>query len=603
MNSPFKFLDSFDKNDKDIFFGRERETEELYQKIFESKILLVYGVSGTGKSSLIHCGLANKFEDSDWLPINVRRVSNINKSLISSIQSLATEKVDESKSLKKQLQSLYLDHFKPIYLIFDQFEELFIFGTEDEKKEFIKSVKKIAESELQVKFLFVIREEYLASITEFEREIPEFLENRIRIEKMRRQNAEECINGPCKVHKIEVEEGFAKSLLDKLSPDSSDIELTYLQVYLDKVFRISDKQHFHLNLLEQIGNVSDLLGDFLEEQIAQLDKPEDALAILKSFVSNKGTKRPATREEIVSYATSLGRKIDAVETDQLIQSFVGLRILRDKDDNNRYELRHDALAAKIFEKISGDEKELMEVRQFVENAYEVFQNRNILLSSDDVRYLSEYESRITLRDELNEFVSNSKKEHKARKRSLRRVTIISAFAFVAMISFLIYLGNDKINTDWSGTTALEAITVFDNPYDQFARATHAYLLADTKEAHLALMSTFQIILAQPGGRDSIKAMGIELPDFVQRSFPAEIIQTGFTGKSNNIYCFTNDSLLNVFDSNGKTILQKKMQYALPISVWFSDTEQHFAVLSSDSLLSLYSIQGELKTQISAVYTR
>ncbi|PLX01047.1 MAG: ATP-binding protein, partial [Marinilabiliales bacterium] len=47
MNSPFKFLDSFDKNDKDIFFGRERETEELYQKIFESKILLVYGISGT----------------------------------------------------------------------------------------------------------------------------------------------------------------------------------------------------------------------------------------------------------------------------------------------------------------------------------------------------------------------------------------------------------------------------------------------------------------------------------------------------------------------------------------------------------------------------
>ena len=70
MISPFKFLDSYTKDDRAIFFGRERETEELYQKVFESKILLVYGVSGTGKSSLIHCGLAGKFSDIDRLSVD-----------------------------------------------------------------------------------------------------------------------------------------------------------------------------------------------------------------------------------------------------------------------------------------------------------------------------------------------------------------------------------------------------------------------------------------------------------------------------------------------------------------------------------------------------
>ena len=77
MNSPFKFLDSYTKDDRDIFFGRDREIEELYQRVFESKILLVYGVSGTGKSSLIHCGLANKFQETDWLPLVIRRGGNI----------------------------------------------------------------------------------------------------------------------------------------------------------------------------------------------------------------------------------------------------------------------------------------------------------------------------------------------------------------------------------------------------------------------------------------------------------------------------------------------------------------------------------------------
>lgn len=43
--SPFKFQEAYTKEDRDIFFGRDHEIEELYQRVFESKILLVCGVS------------------------------------------------------------------------------------------------------------------------------------------------------------------------------------------------------------------------------------------------------------------------------------------------------------------------------------------------------------------------------------------------------------------------------------------------------------------------------------------------------------------------------------------------------------------------------
>jgi len=99
--SPFKFLDAYTKEDKDIFFGRDSETEELYQKVFDSKLLLVCGVSGTGKSSLIQCGLANKFEDSDWLPINIRRGSDINSSLRSAISNTEITKTKEDLPILK----------------------------------------------------------------------------------------------------------------------------------------------------------------------------------------------------------------------------------------------------------------------------------------------------------------------------------------------------------------------------------------------------------------------------------------------------------------------------------------------------------------------
>src|SRR6478609_923405 len=77
---PFKFLDAYDKEDTDIFFGRDEEIEILYEMVFQSPILLVYGASGTGKTSLIQCGLASKFQSHDWLALPIRRGTNINAS-------------------------------------------------------------------------------------------------------------------------------------------------------------------------------------------------------------------------------------------------------------------------------------------------------------------------------------------------------------------------------------------------------------------------------------------------------------------------------------------------------------------------------------------
>jgi hypothetical protein len=380
MNSPFKFLDSYTKDDRDIFFGRDHEIEELYHRVFESKIMLVYGVSGTGKSSLIQCGLANKFSETDWLPIAVRRGGNIIESMAAGINSVSITPqpsgLQTPQVFKKMVRSLYLDHYKPIFFIFDQFEELFIFGDREERKAFISIVKLLTESELQCRFIFVMREEYMAGITEFERVVPSIFQNRVRIEKMSHRNAIKAIQGPCKVFNISLEEGFAEALLNRLSPESADVELTYLQVFLDKLYRLaldkfsekSDKLFFTIELLQKTGNVSDLLGSFLDEQISFLDDPETGLSVLKSFVSIKGTKRQMNKEEVSEYSKTLGKSISDNSLNELLLYFIRLRILRDKDQNDKYELRHDTLATKIYEKITLVEKELLEIRQFIENA-------------------------------------------------------------------------------------------------------------------------------------------------------------------------------------------------------------------------------------------
>jgi hypothetical protein len=449
QKSPYKFLDSYSREDRDLFFGRDKEIEELHSRVFENRILVVYGTSGTGKSSLINCGLANKFNDSDWLPVTIRRGININQSLFDNLVRIGLTKNPPGKNdpagekktdIVKIIRSIYLDHFKPVYLIFDQFEELFIFGNNKEKDELIISIKRVIESDLQCRFIFSIREEYLAGITEFEKTIPSFLTNRIRIEKMTRLNAVRVIEGPCHKNNIAIEPGFAEMLLEKLNPGNPEVELTYLQVYLDKIFRMAfedegDVSNITVDLLDRVGEVKDLLGSFLEEQISQLDDPETGMVILKSFVSIKGTKHQITEEDVIEYSKTLGKDIDREAVKALIQKFIRLRILRDKDENRRYELRHDSLATKIYEKITMVEKELLEIRQFLDNAYNSFEKRQLYLTAEDLNYIAPYEDRLFLNEKVLRFISQSKWFiHKARRRR-QNILITAAVIIITVLSF------------------------------------------------------------------------------------------------------------------------------------------------------------------------
>jgi WD40 repeat protein len=450
MKSPFKFLDSYTKEDHEIFFGREREIEELYHRVFESKIMLVYGVSGTGKSSLIHCGLANKFQETDWLPLVIRRGGNMLNSLSEAIRtaSITSQSGDivSASQFRKAVKSLYLDHYKPVFFIFDQFEELFIFGNKDEKKSFIQIIKSLFESEIQCRFIFVMREEYMAGFTEFEKYMPSIFQNRVRIEKMSHINAIDAIKGPCKVAGIDIEEGFAEKLLEKLSPESADVELTYLQVFLDRILKLAntEKPFFSSSLLFKVGNVSDLLGSFLDEQISLLSNPDTGLAVLKSFVSVKGTKKQMTSNEVSEYSQTLGKIIPESLLQEMLLIFINLRILRDKDQNDKYELRHDALATKIYEKISLVEKEILEIRQFIENAYGNWHRRSVLLSADDLNYIAPYESRLFLQENYKMLIERSKnKLLKAKRRRRNIVAAVAALLIIVLSSFTFWAVKER----------------------------------------------------------------------------------------------------------------------------------------------------------------
>ncbi len=662
MKSPFKFLDSYTKDDREVFFGREREIEELYHRVFESKIMLVYGVSGTGKSSLIHCGLANKFQDTDWLPLVIRHGGNIIESMSAAIKaaSITAQQAHlvTPPDFKKGVRSLYLDYYKPVFFIFDQFEELFIFGDKEERRTFIHIVKTLTESDLQCRMIFVMREEYMAGVSEFEKFIPTFFSNRVRIEKMSHRNAIEAIKGPCKVFNISLEEGFAESLLEKLSPGSEDVELTYMQVFLDKIFRLAfgllpppggeskggsaeskGELSFTLPLLQKTGNVSDLLGSFLDEQIALLHDPDSGLAVLKSFVSVIGTKRQMSPEEVSEYSRTLGKQITESGVQELLQTFIQLRILRDKDENGKYELRHDALATKIYEKISLVEKEILEIRQFIENAHNNYQRRGVLLSADDLDYIAPYESRLYLPDDLRILINKSHTELLKTKR--RRRVIASASVLILLIVFagfsiwalmernkskkqeVIAKANfySSLSKEYAGSDPTKALWLAEyatylNPTEENRRnLVNIYSVNEFYDVFMPVM--LKNLKTSYSFRIFPKSGKIALPEegrILISDTTGKIFETFPIGYAKRIYSYEisqdgkyfltrlSDDTVTVFDMSGKKLVKVKSpfdgvfyDFRIPNMLFLPDSKS-FLTTKMTKEISVWSVDGSLLTR-------
>jgi len=149
----------------------------------------------------------------------------------------------------------------------------------------------------------------------------------------------------------------------------------------------------------------------------------------------KGTKHQITEDEVIEYSKTLGKDIDRETVKGLIQKFIRLRILRDKDENGRYELRHDSLATKIYEKITLVEKELLEIRQFLDNAWNNYEKRQLFLTAEDLKYIAPYEDRLFLNEKVIRFISQSKWSiHKARRRR-QNILISSAVILITVLSF------------------------------------------------------------------------------------------------------------------------------------------------------------------------
>ncbi|MBE7169150.1 MAG: hypothetical protein INR73_01075 [Williamsia sp.] len=355
VKSPFQLLAAYSEGDRDKFFGRDTEIALLYQYVQEANAVLIYGESGTGKTSLVQCGLINETKHFNWTSITVRRIEDdINRSLFSRLREHADpggSEAGEDAGVTGLLQEVFLHNFQPILLIFDQFEELFIFGKPAERAAFIKNIEEIFQLRIPWKMVFAMREDSIASLTEFDDRLPHLFKKRMRVELMNRAKCREVITRSCErfaiglepLHTADGPEGDTPDkIIEAVSNANGLVHPPYLQIFLDTLWKEARSQQpdpivINEAVVEKVGGIGNVLKAFLEEKVNEqgvLNKT-DCWKFLKLFVPESGTTR---KKVLLNEYTA----IPPEKLRELVDYLVGWKILSEYAQNS-FELAHESL--------------------------------------------------------------------------------------------------------------------------------------------------------------------------------------------------------------------------------------------------------------------
>ncbi|MCK6694650.1 MAG: AAA family ATPase [Thermoanaerobaculia bacterium] len=470
--SPFKFLDSYQKDDFDVFFGRRQQTEALYDALSGVKLLLMYGPSGAGKTSLVECGLRNQISDADWLAVTIRRNNDMNVSVFSRIRELLSQPFDVNPATQLPEDAgfgfgdaaamLFSEQYKPVYLLFDQFEELLIQGDDAEKQAFFLRLNQLIRFRTPCRVMLIMREEFIGYLSEFESFCPNLFQHRFRLEKMNRSDVREVIvsifNAPRYQSHFTVSEPeqLANKILTRLPDDRKEIELTHVQVFLSELWDRAarnaadlDRPAIQPDLVRSDDNLEGVLDSFLKKQLAELT-PEFGgkapIELLSAMISERHTKLQPDGRELENHF-SKNRIALSRPLPELLHQLERRRILRSLSigDQIRYEISHDVLARVVGQSLP----EEIKLREKAEAIYRVYEGRQGYFTRDDLDYLRPFESYLPLGEQelLRKRMVQSEKwielneqtELIKARRRLRQTRFLLVAAMLAVI-LAVYFG-------------------------------------------------------------------------------------------------------------------------------------------------------------------
>ncbi|HEV8434193.1 MAG TPA: hypothetical protein VGR95_12330 [Thermoanaerobaculia bacterium] len=350
--NPFPGLRPFEPDEDYLFFGREKQTDELLRKLRTTRFLSILGRSGSGKSSLVRSGMIPALwgggmtvAGSRWRVAIMRPGDDPIGNLAAVLGERGVLFDDDTDTpltraffettlrashggLIECIEQARLPEGNNVLLLVDQFEELFRYKRSrrvigrDEAVAFVKLLLTARESESVRCYIAVtMRSDFIGDCMEFGN-LPEVINDGIYlVPRMTRDELRSAITGPVAVGGATIAPRLVSRLLNEVGDDPD--QLPILQHALMRTWdrweeegkpdEPLDLQHY-----EAIGTLHTALSRHAEECYGELDPRGQEIAekLFRALTDKasdvRGVRRPAPVSEICALTGATLQEVTAV---------------------------------------------------------------------------------------------------------------------------------------------------------------------------------------------------------------------------------------------------------------------------------------------------
>lgn len=334
--NPFPGLRPFTLDECHLFFGREGQADEILVKLSENRFVTVMGYSGSGKSSLMYCGLIPVLFGGFMTQTGPNWNAVISRPGSSPIRTLAASIVDslvsngrieeEDREIQKAILtsvlrsgprglvevSKYLQNQKGenIFFLVDQFEELLRFrenaedeSAYDEGQLYVNLIlNAVTQTEVPIYIALTMRSDFIGHCSVFPHLTDLINRSNYLVPQMTREQKKMVIEGPVAVAGGRISQRLVKRLLSDMGNDQDQLPILQHALMRTWDYWVANRQAnepIDLRHYQAIGKIHEALSQHANEAYDELTSREKEIAeilfktITEKTEENKGMRRPA----------------------------------------------------------------------------------------------------------------------------------------------------------------------------------------------------------------------------------------------------------------------------------------------------------------------
>lgn len=502
--NPFPGLRPFTPDESDLFFGRRGESEEVLGKLLKNRFVTVMGASGTGKSSLIYCGVLPGIRHdrtSRWRIFSFRPgndpFGNLALALSEGNPGLKIS-ADNPAGIPGMISETGIAADEKILLVIDQFEELFRYGALNSKENlsaerFVNSMVSAAgEGSVNIFTIITMRSDFIGECAYFQGLTQLINSSNYLVPHMGRENYREAIEGPVNYAGASIDSALVEELLNHIGDRTDQLPVlqhammrtwTYWQE-LDEPGRAISKSDY-----DSVGTMGNAMSMHANEAYEELTARGKMICeklfktITEKGTDNKGMRRPTKAKTIMSIAGCTAPELfEVVEKFRIpSRSFITPRINNELTEDSIIDLSHESLMRlwdRLREWVEDEAASIQMYTRLSEASAMYQQGKTSLWRPPDLqlainwrdqhkptlawaqRYDPAFErAMVYLRTSEKEYTQEEENKIRLQKRQLRVakiVTMIVGAAALLSIGFMLFAFVQKIEADRQTLAAVEA---------------------------------------------------------------------------------------------------------------------------------------------------